>query len=125
MQANLKFLSSDKALKVIAVTSSVPKRLAAAMAQSGRKSLADCGCASQHTIWDLLNDAGLSNVLVGQAQLGKALKEVMVNLHVLTAGVTPPNPMALLDSKRMASLIKKLSDNYDFVIIDSFVEYCC
>jgi len=37
----------------------------------------------------------------------------------LTAGVTPPNPMALLDSKRMASLIKKLSDNYDFVIIDT------
>jgi len=43
----------------------------------------------------------------------------MVNLHILTAGVTPPNPMALLDSKRMASLIKKFSDNYDFVIIDT------
>lgn len=130
MQANLKFLSSDKALKVIAVTSSVPQEgkstvsanLATAMAQSGRKVLlidADMRLPSQHTIWDLLNDAGLSNVLVGQAQIGKAIKEVMFNLHVLTAGVTPPNPMALLDSKRMASLIKKLSDNYDFVIIDT------
>jgi len=47
MQANLKFLSSDKDLKVIAVTSSVPQEgkstvsanLAAAMAQSGRKVL--------------------------------------------------------------------------------------
>jgi len=48
------------------------------------------------TIWDLLNDAGLSNVLVGQAQLGKALK-VMVNLHV-PAGVTPPSiPSGWLD----------------------------
>jgi capsular exopolysaccharide synthesis family protein len=130
MQANLKFLSSDKDLKVIAVTSSVPQEgkstvsanLAVAMAQSGRKVLlidADMRLPSQHRIWNLLNDAGLSNVLVGQAQLRKAIKEVMVNLHILTAGVTPPNPMALLDSKRMASLIKKFSDNYDFVIIDT------
>lgn len=130
LQANLKFLSSDKAVKVIAVTSSVPQEgkstvsanLAAAMAQSGRKVLlidADMRKPSQHTIWNLLNDAGLSHVLVGQAQLGLVLKEVMVNLHVLTAGVTPPNPMALLDSKRMASLIKKFSGSYDFVIIDT------
>ena len=130
LQANLKFLSSDKVVKVIAVTSSVPQEgkstvsanLAAAMAQSGRKVLlidADMRLPSQHKIWNLINDAGLSNVLVGQAQLGKVLKEVMVNLHVLTAGVTPPNPMALLDSKRMASLIKKFSATYDFVIIDT------
>jgi len=86
MQANLKFLSSDKDLKVIAVTSSVPQEgkstvsanLAAAMAQSGRKVLlidADMRLPSQHRIWNLLNDAGLSNVLVGQAQLRKASKK--------------------------------------------------
>lgn len=130
LQANLKFLSSDKDVQVVTVTSSVPQEgkstvsanLAAAMAQSGRKVLlidADLRSPSQHKIWDLLNDAGLSNVLVGQAQLTKAIKQVMVNLHVLTAGITPPNPIALLDSKRMASLIKKFSDKYDFVIIDT------
>jgi capsular exopolysaccharide synthesis family protein len=130
LQANLKFLSSDKDLKVIAVTSSVPQEgkstvsanLAAAMAQSGRRVLlidADLRQPSQHKIWDLLNEAGLSNVLVGQAQLRTVIKQVMVNLDVLTAGITPPNPIALLDSKRMASLIKKFSDKYDFVIIDT------
>jgi Mrp family chromosome partitioning ATPase len=45
--------------------------------------------------------------------------EVMANLDVLTSGVIPPNPMAILDSKRMASLIEDFSETYDFVIIDA------
>jgi len=42
----------------------------------------------------------------------------MVNLDVLT-WVMPPNPMALLDSQRMASLIEMFSVNYDFTITPS------
>lgn len=130
LQANLKFLSSDKPLKVIVVTSSVPKEgkstvsanLAAAMAQLGRRVLlvdADMRHPLQHHIWELTNAAGLSDVIVGQAEFELAVKEVMPKLDVLSAGVIPPNPMALLDSKRMASLIDNFSENYDFVIIDA------
>lgn len=130
IQANLKFLSSDKELKIIVVTSSVPKEgkstisanLAAAMAQLGRRVLlvdADMRRPCQHHVWELTNAAGLSDVLVGQAEFGAAAFEVMDNLDVLASGVMPPNPLALLDSKRMASLIKDFSDKYDFVIIDA------
>jgi capsular exopolysaccharide synthesis family protein len=130
LQANLKFLSSDKPLKVILVTSSVPKEgkstvsanLAAAMAQLGRRVLlvdADMRHPLQHHIWELTNAAGLSDVIVGQAEFNSVVKEVMPKLDVLSAGVMPPNPMALLDSKRMASLIDNFSEQYDFVIIDA------
>ena len=130
LQANLKFLRSDEELKVVVVTSSVPQEgkstvsanLAVAMAHCGRRVLlvdADMRQPQQHRIWNLLNEAGLSNVLVGQAELRTAIKEVMTNLHILAAGVTPPNPMALLESNRMASLIEKFAQNYDFVIIDT------
>ena len=130
LQANLKFLSSDQELKVVVVTSSVPKEgkstvsanLAATMAQQGRKVLlvdADMHRPLQHQIWDLPNQVGLSNLIVGQAELRTAIKEVMVNLDVLTSGVIPPNPMALLDSQRMASLIELFSASYDFTIIDT------
>ena len=132
IQANLKFLSSDKVLKTIVVTSAVPKEgkstvsanLAAAIAQLGRKVLlidADMRIPSQHHLWQLTNAVGLSEVLVGQADFNIAVSKVMDNLDVLTAGVRPPNPLALLDSKRMASLIENFSsqDNYDFVIIDA------
>jgi capsular exopolysaccharide synthesis family protein len=132
IQANLKFLSSDKVLKTIVVTSAVPKEgkstvsanLAAAIAQLGRKVLlidADMRVPSQHHLWQLTNAVGLSEVLVGQAEFDIAVSTVMDNLDVLTAGVRPPNPLALLDSKRMASLIENFSSqyNYDFVIIDA------
>ncbi|MDF5734341.1 MULTISPECIES: GumC family protein [unclassified Nostoc] len=132
IQANLKFLSSDKVLKTIVVTSAVPKEgkstvsanLAAAIAQLGRKVLlidADMRIPSQHHLWQLTNAVGLSEVLVGQAEFNVAVSRVMDNLDVLTAGVRPPNPLALLDSKRMASLIENFSSqySYDFVIIDA------
>ncbi|MCF2147824.1 polysaccharide biosynthesis tyrosine autokinase [Desmonostoc muscorum LEGE 12446] len=132
IQANLKFLSSDKVLKTIVVTSAVPKEgkstvsanLAAAIAQLGRKVLlidADMRVPSQHHLWELTNAVGLSEVLVDQVEFDIAVSKVMDNLDVLTAGVRPPNPLALLDSKRMASLIDNCSSryHYDFVIIDA------
>ena len=130
LQANLKFLSSDKPLQVIVVTSSVPKEgkstvsanLAAAMAQLGRRVLlvdADMHHPIQHHIWGLTNAAGLSDVIVGQAEFKAVVNQAMDNLDVLTCGVVPPNPLALLDSKRMASLIEDFSAIYDFVIIDA------
>jgi capsular exopolysaccharide synthesis family protein len=131
LQANLKFTSSDKAPKVIVVTSSIPKEgkstisanLAAATAELGRRVLlvdADMRHPMQHHIWRLNNVAGLSNVLVDQVEFETTVAAgVMANLDILTAGVIPPNPMALLDSKRMASLIEYFGENYDLVIIDT------
>ena len=130
LQANLEFLSPDKELKVIVVTSSVSKEgkstvsanLAIAMAQLGRRVLlidADLRHPMQHHIWDLANAVGLSDVIVNQAEFPMAVREVMDNVDVLPSGVIPPNPLTLLDSKRMGSLIKEFSKNYDFVILDT------
>ncbi|ARV62593.1 lipopolysaccharide biosynthesis protein [Nostocales cyanobacterium HT-58-2] len=130
LRANLKFTSADKELKVIVVTSSIPKEgkstvaanLAIAMAQMESKVLlvdADLHRPVQHQIWELPNTQGLSNVIVAQAEVNTAIKEVMDNLYVLTSGVVPPSPASLLDSKRMASLIESFAASYDFVIIDA------
>jgi capsular exopolysaccharide synthesis family protein len=130
LQANLKFLSPDRELKVIVVTSSVCKEgkstvsanLAVTMAQLGQRVLlidADMHQPIQHHIWNLTNLAGLSDVIVGQADVNTTIKEVMDNLDVLPSGVIPPNPLALLDSKRMASLVEGFSETYNYVIIDT------
>ncbi|MBD2128165.1 polysaccharide biosynthesis tyrosine autokinase [Microcoleus sp. ZQ-A2] len=130
LQANLKFLSPDKELKVVVVTSSVSKEgkstvsanLAVAMAQLGHRVLlidADLHHPMQHHIWHLANAVGLSNVIVNRSEFGIAVREVMDKLDVLPSGVIPPNPLALLDSKRMNSLVEEFSQTYDFVILDT------
>jgi succinoglycan biosynthesis transport protein ExoP len=130
LQANLKFLSPDQDLKVIVVTSSAPKEgkstvstnLAVAIAQLGSQVLlidADLHHPQQHHIWDLTNQVGLSEVIVNKAELKQAVKTVMPNLDVLPSGVIPPNSLALLDSKRMNSLIEDFSQTYDFIIVDT------
>lgn len=130
LQVNLKFLRSDKPLKSIVVTSSVAKEgksdvsanLAVTMAQAGRRVLlvdADMRHPIQHHIWGLTNAIGLSNVILGEVSLDAAVQEVMPNLEVLSSGVLPPNPVAMLDSQRMATLISNFGRDYDLVIFDT------
>ncbi len=130
LRANLTCISSDKELKTIVVTSSVPQEgkstvsanLALILAQMERKVLlvdGDLRRPVQHHIWELSNSEGLSHVIVGQANVRTTIAKVSDNLDVLTAGVVPPSPASLLDSKRMATLVHDFAIDYDFVIIDT------
>ncbi|WP_407882856.1 polysaccharide biosynthesis tyrosine autokinase, partial [Scytonema sp. NUACC26] len=129
LQANLKFISHKK-LRTIVVTSSVAgegkseisANLAAVLAQPGRKVLlidADMRHASQHHLWGLLNSVGLSNLIVGQDDFSEIVQPITKHLSILTAGVPPPNPLALIDSERMVSLIQTFSEKYDYIVIDT------
>ena len=129
LMTNLNFTLSDKELRVILVTSSIPNEgksfvaanLAVAKAQMGCRVLlvdADMRQPRQHEIWKLPNFMGLSNVLVGQGEFTKTV-QAMVGLELLTSGTIPPNPVALINSQRMDLLIKKYAKEYDFVIIDT------
>ncbi|MEM7555221.1 MAG: polysaccharide biosynthesis tyrosine autokinase [Cyanobacteria bacterium P01_A01_bin.84] len=130
LRANLKFMSADKELKVIVVTSSVPKEgkstvaanLAMSIAQMESRVLlvdADLHNPIQHQVWEVSNNEGLSNVIVGQVEVMRAIKNVEGSLDILTSGVVPPSPGSLLDSKRMASLIDSFAAYYEYVIIDA------
>jgi polysaccharide biosynthesis transport protein len=130
LRANLKFISSDKTIQSMVITSSVPgegksevsANLAAAIAQVGRRVLlvdADMRNPSQHHLWGLVNGVGLSNVIVGQEPLDRAVQTVTSRLSVLTAGVIPPNPLALIDSERMANLIAQMAEQYDYILFDT------
>jgi polysaccharide biosynthesis transport protein len=61
----------------------------------------------------------LSNFVAGQT----ALKDVVIlkepNLHVLPVGAIPPNPLAILESKKMSALLKASEKIYDYIIIDT------
>lgn len=70
---------------------------------------------------------GLSSVLTGatleQAFVYEPLDERdgarQRELVVLPSGPTPPNPLELLESERMASVLVRLKESFDYVVIDS------
>lgn len=130
LQTKLKFACAERDVKVIVVTSAIAKEgkstvaanLAAAISQVGRRVLlvdADLRRPLQHEIWNLSNEMGLGNTIGGQINLEVAIQATMPNLDILTAGTLSPNPIALLDSQRMTSLMEEFADHYDFVIIDA------
>jgi polysaccharide biosynthesis transport protein len=130
LQTNLRVFNSEQPIKVVVVSSAVAKEgkstisanLATSISQLGRKVLlvdADLRNPSQHKIWEMANEVGLSNVLKSETDLEQAAAEVAPNLQVLAAGEYTNNPSALLDSSQMAIFIAQAAQKYDFVIIDS------
>jgi capsular exopolysaccharide synthesis family protein len=132
IQANLRFLSTDKTLKTIAITSAVANEgkskvaanLAAAIAGLGQRVLlidADLRVPNQHKFWKLPLQKGASELLATKSKfkLQQLSWTVMDNLDILTAGAKPSNPLACLESPQMGLLLQQVSDLYDFVIIDT------
>jgi capsular exopolysaccharide synthesis family protein len=130
LQTNLKLLGGERRLRIIALTSSAPgegksvtaANLALALANLSHRVLlleADLAAPQQHKIWKLSNVWGLSNILQDQIAPEQAIQPVAETLDVLSAGVGAPGVVALLDSDRMGSTVRRLSEVYDYVIVDS------
>ncbi|BAC91726.1 GumC family protein [Gloeobacter violaceus] len=127
---NLRFLSSDRKLKVFVVSSSMPgegkstvaTNLAKVVGGLNRKALlvdADLRRPTVSNKLELSNGPGLSTVLAGEMHWSNCVNQIDENVHVLTSGPLPPDPVALLDSLRMKELVKQWGERYDLVIIDS------
>jgi len=130
IQINLKLQDADVEKKVIAITSSVPQEgkssvsanLAMARAQCGQRILlidADMRRPSQHCIWEITNQIGLSNVLQGEMQWQDGIQNMMSNLDVLPSGSIPDNPIALLDSPVFNDFVQDIVQHYDQIIFDT------
>lgn len=100
----------------------VAVNLAACCAQGGKSVLVVDANFRQPAIGDLFSECpegGLSSVLVGQARWEELVHESQPGMHVLPAGVLPPNPAELLGSEQMRQLISEMTEKYDQVLIDS------
>jgi polysaccharide biosynthesis transport protein len=130
IQVNLNLLDANAKKKVIAITSSVPQEgkssvsanLAVARSQCGQRILlidADMRRPTQHHIWEISNQIGLSEVLQGKVSWSETVQNVMLNLDVLTSGSMPINPIALIDSPSFLNFIAEISPKYDQIIFDT------
>lgn len=131
LRTNLDFLSPDKDLKAILVTSGNPDEgksssvgnLGVSMAQAGKKVLlidGDLRKPMMHRVFEVPNFEGLTNVLTGEEHYNDVIQKTDVeNLFVLSAGVVPPNPAELLGSQKMNQLIEDAKTEYDILLIDT------
>ncbi len=125
------FSSAEEGARSIVVTSTAPSEgktvissnLAAALAQADQRAVivdADMRRPRIHDVFGWLQDPGLSNVLVGTAQLSDVIRKTDIpNLVVIPAGHIPPNPAELLGSTRFKELLGELRKQYDWIIIDA------
>ena len=96
--------------------------IARVFSQNGKKVLIiDCDLRRPrvHTVFSMQNDKGLSNYLSGTMQENIIHKVAGEELFVITAGPIPPNPSDLVGSKRLRSLIEKMREHFDFILVDS------
>lgn len=131
LRTNLQFLSQEKIVKSLLITSACPGEgksttvgnLAISMAQTGKKVLiVDCDLRKpqQHHVFNLNNEEGLSNLLIGELYLERVIQETHVpGVKVITTGPLPPNPAELLGSKTMGDLMEKFKDEAEVVIFDT------
>ncbi len=99
----------------------VTMNLAGAISSGGRRVLVVDTNFRQPGISSLFPDCppgGLSSALVGQAQWRDLVHEVNPNLHVLAAGILPPNPAELLGSQEMRVHLDEMVQQYDQVLLD-------
>ncbi|MEH6589996.1 MAG: polysaccharide biosynthesis tyrosine autokinase [Halioglobus sp.] len=121
----------DDPARIIVVTSTVPGEgksttalnLGAALAQMEstlvigadlrRPRLAKmCGLAPNHQ--------GLSHFVSGVAELEDCIEHMEdLGLHVMPAGLVPPNPLEMISSKRFVDALQSLKARFDRIVIDS------
>lgn len=131
IRTNLLFMSPDKPLRTMVVTSSGPQdgkttsaiSMGITMAENGDRVLvidADMRRPRVHKIFNVANGKGLSSLILGEHGIDDAIKTTEVaNLSVLTCGPVPPNPAELLHTEAFRNLLKTLAGRFDRVVIDT------
>ncbi|MEG0256178.1 CpsD/CapB family tyrosine-protein kinase [Vagococcus sp.] len=133
IRAGIDFSSIDQKMQVMVITSpesgtgksTVASHLAVAYAQKGERTILIDADMRKPTLYKHFSKnvrIGLSNLLVGEFNLGESIQKVKMDdcvLAILTSGPTPPNPNDLLSSNRMSALIDTLKGSFDRIIIDT------
>ncbi len=121
----------ERTLKTVLITSPNPAEgkstvisgIAAGLARAEKKVLvvdADMRKPKMHALFNVPNERGLSNYIVGDAgNLDNLIvKNVKLGIDFLPSGPELDNPTDLLQASRFTKLLNEIS-NYDVVLIDS------
>jgi protein-tyrosine kinase len=97
--------------------------LAVSLAQVGGRTLlidGDLRGPRLHEVFKVENTTGLSSVLAGHVE-SSVIQQVpeAANLFIMPVGVTPPNPLELVERAAFRMLLRELTSSFDHVIVDT------
>ncbi|MDI6827502.1 MAG: polysaccharide biosynthesis tyrosine autokinase [Armatimonadota bacterium] len=131
LSTNLWFASEEAKTSVILIASAEPgvgrsttvANLGRTLARNGARTIivdSDLRRPSQHIIFGVQNEKGLSNVLAGQLGIADAVVPVgQDGLLLIPSGPIPTNPVRLFRSPEMKKFVEDISKLADFVLFDS------
>jgi polysaccharide biosynthesis transport protein len=132
IHTSLQLIGSDSSVRSVVVSSfasgdgasTVAFHMAQVASSMGQKVLlvdANMRQPQVHSLSNLKNDAGLSDLLSGAISLDEAYQRVPSTgeLHVITAGSISPDPAKLLSSEKMRMLMEDFHHHFDLVIYDA------
>jgi capsular exopolysaccharide synthesis family protein len=131
IRTNVMFMNPDNPHRRLLVTSAAPSEgkttvacsLAISLAQSGQRvCILDCDLRRPrlHKVFDRVGDAGLTNVLLGDATIDEVVQPTSIeNLFSVPSGPVPPNPAEIMHSERFRKFLDELSERVDRIILDS------
>ncbi len=135
LATSLRFLNSDRPIRSVAMSSSIPSEgkslvvvlLAKTLCELGQRVLlvdADLRKPQIHHRLGVDNLSGLSNLLTDDTLDWRSTRTPVANhtgWDLITAGRQPPDPPRLLGSQRMGQLMHEIieSGEYDLVIFDT------
>lgn len=130
LRTALQFSTPQGAPQTLLVTSSRPAEgksttafaTALNLARLGRRVLladGDLRNPSMHRLVGVENDAGVSNLLSGNAELSTLVKPTdHEGLDFIPCGPIPPNPAELWGSDKLSDVLANAANTYDHIVID-------
>ena len=131
LRTNLQYLSPEKKVKRLVISSATPKEgksfvvanLGLTLSQMGHKTLvidADLRKPVMEKIFDVSRKPGLSDAIIAEIPWRDGIKTTpFENLHLLPVGNIPPNPVELLGSDKMSDILHEIADEYEYILLDT------
>ncbi len=128
--SNVKFANVDNPYKVIMFTSSIMNELkttvcsnfAYTAAHNEKKVIIidlDTRKPRIHKTFNVTKENGVVEYLSGNVTKEELIKKTEQGVDIITVGKDVVNPVTLLESQKLADLIKELKEEYDYVAIDT------
>lgn len=133
LRTNIAFSVPESPPKTLVFTSPAPgdgkstssSNLVITLAQQGMRCVlidADMRRGTMHSAFDVADQPGLSDYLLGRASLEDITRTVQfedATFEFIPRGTLPPNPAELLATTRMQALLEHLGGEHDAVVFDA------